>query len=124
MMRLRLYMLTVLLGAAAAQAEPPPLRNNPFSRPPTMFVPEQPAGTEDLGGAPLLLIATMVGPNQAIANVEGRVLKPGDEIRGYVLQRVLEDHAIFARNGKDIVVYVKPQLEEDHDRPTRAGRRP
>ena len=122
MMRVLTLTLLVLIGYSAA-AEPPTLHNNPFTRPPTLVLIDTSRPVEDLGGAPLLLIATMVSPTRSIANVEGLVLQPGDEIRGYVLRRVLEDHAVFARGEKEIVVYVKPEMEEDDEQPTPNPRR-
>ena len=109
--------LTICLTAVAciATAEPPPLSNNPFARPPTLPAPDGPIATDERSATPLRLVATMVGGGYGIANVEGRVLRPGDEIRGYRLKRVFEDRAVFTRNENDIVVYVKPEMEEEDE---------
>jgi len=123
MMRALTLVMALVLGVSASAAEPPKLANNPFSRPPKLIVTDAMPRAEDLDGAPLLLIATMVTSQRTMANVEGSVLHPGDEIRGYVLQRVFEDRAIFKRNDDQIVVYVKPQLEEDDEQPTPRNRR-
>ena len=123
MMRILVFTLLVLTWAVEAAAEPPSLRNNPFTRPPTLLLVDNTRPVEDLGGAPLLLIATMVSPTRSIANVEGLVLQPGDEIRGFVLRQVFEDRAVFERGEKEIVVYVKPDMEEDDELPTPIPRR-
>ena len=57
----------------------------------------------------------MVGPAEHLANVAGRILKPGDEIHGYLLVSIHEEHAVFKKDGKLMTVYVKPQLVEDDD---------
>ena len=123
-MRRALLSLCLVLLAATASAEPPPLRNNPFSRPPVLTTADDVVPVDERSNVPLRLVATMVGARNQIANVEGRVLRAGDEIRGYKLKRVFEDRAIFERNGNEIVVYVKPELENQDEEPTprRRGR--
>ena len=114
--RILLGLVTALLAYCNCGAEPLDLRHNPFARPPS-------AVTEPVRGerAPAdssiepVVIATMIGSRNALANVDGEVLKPGDEIYGYTLVRVFEDRAIFDRQGKRITVYVKPQLDESDE---------
>ena len=98
-------------------AEPPALENNPFSRPPSERLAIESPAAFDSDGAdqPLELLATMVGGSNRLANVGGRVIRPGDEIFGYLLVQVNEDHAIFSRNGNRRTIYVKPDLLEDDD---------
>ena len=67
--------------------------------------------------APLDLRATMVGTTDKLANVGGRVIRPGDEIQGYTLLQVYEDHALFVRDSNRLTIYVKPHLVEDDDEP-------
>jgi hypothetical protein len=80
-------------ATAAAADGPPRLSHNPFSRPPSEV------SLED----------------QNFPNVAGRILKPGDEIQGYLLVAVQEEYAVFKRDSKTITVYVKPHLEEDNE---------
>jgi len=108
--------LTVLLDADTLASEPQDLANNPFARPPSevsgeMRNPVQADGTV----APLDLRATMVGTADKLANVGGRVVRPGDEIEGYTLLQVFEDHAIFERDSNRLAIYVKPHLVEDDE---------
>jgi hypothetical protein len=70
---------------------------------------------DDGDGATLDLQATMVGNASRLANVAGRILKPGDEIQGYLLVAVQEEYAVFKRDSKTITVYVKPHLAEDNE---------
>lgn len=100
---------------SSAQDGPPTLRNNPFSRPPSDVIVDDRVSvrTEETVSSSLELQATMVGTVNRLANVGGRVLKPGDEIQGHVLVAVHERYAVFRRNGKNTTVYVKPQLAEN-----------
>ncbi len=116
-MSARLIILGGLLAgmAVARAAEPPSLEHNPFSRPPSeRTVPEtRSPRSEDDGQVGLVLTATMVAGDDRLANVDGRVMRPGDEVEGYELLQVFEDRAVFDRNGRRLTVYVKPELVDD-----------
>lgn len=101
----------------AAADEPPILVHNPFSRPPSEVPRVRDSIIErvDGDGATLDLQATMIGGMSRLANVAGRILKPGDEIEGYELIAVYEQYAVFRRNNEMMTVYVKPQLAEDDE---------
>ena len=107
-------LLHVCVAAMASGDEPPPLKNNPFARPPSdAFVANVRVADDERDGE-LMLVATMVSPTARFANVEGRVLRAGDEVGGYKLRRIFEDRAIFERNGREVTIYVKPELEEEN----------
>lgn len=111
-----LVALAVLVGGAAAATEATPLQHNPFSRPPSEVTREpSPVVLADGSLQELELRATMVGLNNKLANVDGRILRPGDEVRGYTLIKIFEDRAVFAREGNNVTVYVKPDLVEGDD---------
>ena len=116
-MNARLVILVGLLAATtiARAAEPPSLAHNPFSRPPSeRTVPDtRSPRSEDDGPVGLVLTATMVAGNDRLANIDGRVMRPGDEIEGYELLQVFEDRAVFDKNGRQLTVYVKPELVDD-----------
>ena len=122
---MRLFVLTIalLLCASAVLADPPPLRNNPFSRPPAPLISEAVRPEGDTNTSPLIVIATMVSSTGAFANIEGQVKRPGEEVRGYLLKHVYEDRAVFERDGNELTVYVKPELEENDVPPTPNSRR-
>ena len=103
-----------LLVAAEA---PTALSHNPFSRPSSKVVREERVIEEDDDGSvtTLPLHATMIGQVSRLANVGGRILKPGDEYRGYRLIAVHEQYAVFERNQQSMTVYVKPLLAEDNE---------
>ena len=122
MMRRIVSILVLLFCAHPVVAEPPPLSNNPFSRPPAPLINEAVRPEGDTATAPLIVIATMVSSTGAFANIEGQVLRPGQEINGYLLKQVYEDRAVFERDGNELTVYVKPELEETDVR-TRPNRR-
>ena len=66
------------------------------------------------GPAPVIeLQATMVAANDRLANVAGRILRPGDEVQGFTLVRVYEDRAVFSRQGHRQTIYVKPHMAEN-----------
>ena len=106
----------VLASTAAGASEPPSLSHNPFTRPPSeRTIIDRPAvsGASFDDAQALVLQAAMVTGNAGFATVDGRVLRPGDEIYGYTLLRVFEDRAVFVRNGERLTVYVKPEREDD-----------
>ncbi|MDH3533026.1 MAG: hypothetical protein OEO82_08855 [Gammaproteobacteria bacterium] len=108
--------LVLLLGASGYAAEPPALKHNPFSRPPSAITLEsRPLITADGSVQPLDLRATLVAATDKLANVAGRTLRPGDDVQGYKLLQVFEDRAIFLRDGKPLTVYVKPDRVEDNE---------
>lgn len=114
---LALVLLAAWLPETLVAGEPPPLAHNPFSRPPSQEK-DYDLGivqNDDGSGATLALRATMVGPARRLANVAGRVLTAGDEIEGYRLVAIHEDYAVFEKGSKAMIVYVKPQPEEDND---------
>jgi len=50
------------------------------------------------------LQATMVTSEWAIANVNGKLITPGESVEGYKLVKVMERKALFRKNGKEILV--------------------
>ena len=101
-MKRLVLIITTLLCAHTVFAEPPPLRNNPFSRPPAPLVRDVIRPDSDASTTPLIVIATMVSSTGAFANIEGQVLRPGQDINGYVLKHVYEDRAVFERDGFEV----------------------
>lgn len=115
MNRTRAYVVLLLLSGGSIAAEPPSLSHNPFSRPPSQVtVNLRPQVLADGSVQELDLRATMATPTAGLANVAGKILRPGDEVQGYRLLKVFEDRAIFVREGKRLTIYVKPQ-EDDND---------
>jgi len=104
------------LCAISNAAEPPRLASNPFARPPSaVTITELPVVREDGSTQVIDLRATMVGSRDKLANVAGRILRPGDEVQGYKLLLVFEDRAVFSRAGNRLTIYVKPDLEDDDE---------
>lgn len=118
--------LTIALWPAllVAADEPPRLSHNPFSRPSSevIRVENVVVESEDGSGPNIPLHATMVGSVNRLANVGGRVLKPGDEYQGYQLVDIREQYAVFEREGRPITVYVKPLLAENEEQDERVER--
>ena len=115
--------LTKALLTAAAAAWPialladdaPPLRHNPFARPPSEVIVERSNLGDVRPAEEIVLTATMVSSAERLAHVSGRVLRPGDQIGGRILLRVHEDRAVFLKNGEEATVYVKPELVESDE---------
>ncbi len=107
-----------------AADEPPRLSNNPFSRPSSEVVrmDNLVVESDDGSGPNIPLHATMVGNVNRLANVGGRVLKPGDDYQGYQLVDIHEQYAVFEREGRPVTVYVKPLLADDEKQDERAER--
>lgn len=106
----------LLIGATAIGAEYAPLTANPFSRPPSVVMPETNSIAVTDGPIPEInLQATMVGAGRGLANVGGRTMKPGQTIENLTLVKVYEDHAVFLYRGDRLTVYVKPHLNESED---------
>jgi len=101
--------------AAAAEDGPPPLRNNPFSRPPSdVVIDDRISGrSEEVPNSTIELQATMVGSTRRLANVDGRIVEIGDVVNGHEVVEILERSAVFERNGTRNTVYVKPLLAEE-----------
>ena len=115
MMRLASLFL-LLTGAAASAADVAALRGNPFTRPPSEALPVSTAiAVADDEVVEVDLQATMVGAGKGLANVGGRILKPGQTIEGLILVKVYEDRAVFLHMGERLTVYVKSHLNESED---------
>ena len=120
-------MLTLLILAIwpmelPASDGPPMLSHNPFSRPPSDVIPVVREVRDDSDNTPetLPLLATMVGRVNRLANVGGRILKPGDNYQGYRLITINEDSVVFERRGETMTVYVKsPDTDDRAERRTR-----
>ena len=106
------------MPAARGADEPPALSSNPFSRPPSAAIRTEHRDDGDEGSTSRLpLQATMVGRNNRLASVGGRILQRGDDYEGYRLLSIHERHAVFERNGQSMIVYVRPeQTDDDADR--------
>ena len=108
--------LPIVSGYSFA-ADPPALVHNPFSRPDSERTlvgrPALPDG--DVSPQTLDLRATMVYGDEKLANIGGKIHRPGDEIGNHLLTRVFEDRAVFERDGEQIVVFVKPELVDEDE---------
>ena len=105
------------LGPTTVAEEPPALTKNPFSRPPQLLAAGSPGSrntAEDHDGQ-LVLLATLVSGDRGLANVGGRILRPGQSVHGFRLLRVEEDRAVFEAGGEHVTLLVKPERDEDNE---------
>jgi len=110
----RSMVCSILFSAVVASAtEPPALKHNPFARPSTEGFSE--SGNDASGrrqsSEEFDLVATMVSKSSRLANVNGRIVRPGEEVAGFLLLRVLEDRAVFLKNRKQVTIYVRSESE-------------
>ena len=107
----------MLLTTPAGADDAPPLVNNPFARPSSevTVVDRRSSAPGAVTPATITLTATLVGAQNKLANVDGRVIRQGEEIDGFRLIEVHEDHAVFVRAGNRMTVYVKPDLVESDE---------
>jgi hypothetical protein len=104
----------LLLPAGSNATEPQRLLHNPFSRPPSIATVAEHRLLRNADSAQTLhLRATMVSSEDRLANVAGKILRQGDEVQGFTLLRIFEDHAIFVRSGSRVTVFVNPGLAQD-----------
>lgn len=107
----------LLLTAGVVAAEPAPLANNPFDRPPSVALAAGSSTAAGQGSVDRLLDlrSTMVGVNTMLADVGGTILKPGEAIGDFTLVKVYEDRAVFLYNDQSLTVLVKPASDKKDD---------
>lgn len=92
-----------------------PIVNNPFTRPgytadrplPTAMEP-RPEIME-----PLQLKATLIAGSRTLADINGEILAPGDEIQGHRLIRINEGEAVLRKDGTFLTLSVYDEKKED-----------
>ena len=104
----RTLLAPVLLAAAlaappadAGETSAPKLHFDPFEKPAVLTAPPPPAATavaEPPPWAPVLR-AVMVAGAASMANVDGHLLRMGEEVDGYRLVEVTDRRAVFERDG-------------------------
>jgi hypothetical protein len=122
MMRRNVYTtactLLALLAAGSLQAaDPPPLRHDPFVRPLSLLATSRSSLVPGSSGlsSDIELRGTMVGAQGSLADVAGRIMRPGESVDGLRLVRVFDDRAEFEFNGKRLTVYVRPRTESNDE---------
>lgn len=106
----------VPVAVGAVPSGPDEARRDPFEPPAAITRPaaviqdvEQEEAKEEFHAEVMLILkATMVNGSFQMANVNGRMLRPGDSIEGYTLLRVGERQAVFTRDGEERVVELVP----------------
>ncbi len=98
------------------------LRNNPFVWPKTREIPkyQHKHETRQVGSSaikpgrktlPPVLRSIMVGSDVAMVNVDGEVLRVGQQYHGYRLQSVTNDTAVFIKDGKKLTLTLDSTLK-------------
>ncbi len=108
---------SIIAVPVLAQDEPPSLSNNPFSRPPSDVIIDDRVSVvaEEVSTEMPGLRATMIGSVNRLANVDGRILKIGDQVDGYRVAEIHEQYAVFERDGRRTTVFVKPLMADEEN---------
>lgn len=99
----------LLLQACVAGAREPELQTNPFSRPAgtekTAVSPGAAAGKAS--ATPMRLHGTVLAGHNSLANIGGTIIGLGQEINGYKLVSVRQQHVVLDKDGilKTIPIY-------------------
>ena len=102
--RMPLYLsagLICLSGVAAAQADN--LKHDPFVRPVLVPQPTSAAPASESALKPELRAIMAAGPD-SIVNIEGVLLRRGEQFNGYRLIEVHEETAVFVKNNKRVTL--------------------
>lgn len=99
------FLLLCACGSTLAAEPSSSALRSPFT-PPAQFARTQLSQPQAPETPELHLLATMVAKEWSMANVNGTMLMPGETINGYRLLQVLEDEAIFMKNGQRTVVTI------------------
>ena len=101
-----------------AQTEAPRPRANPFDRPDFIMNLGEATETEIVvRPTQLLLRATMVTSNSALANINGELLSVGQRIEGYRVSRITEGRVVLYDGGDQLVLDVyQSQRESEQER--------
>ena len=92
-----------------------PIAKNPFTRPGYTADRPLPATVEQRLEIlePLRLKATLIAGSKTLADINGEILAPGDEIQGHRLIRVNEGEAILRKDGDFLTLSVYDDTGED-----------
>jgi len=113
------------------------LRHDPFARPALTSLQRGskggPAGSGKAAAAEpgrrLNLQAVMMAGPKSIANVDGMMVRIGEEVHGYRLVAVHERQAVFEKNNKRFTLFIRsdgraPNAARDTDAPALRGEAP
>jgi hypothetical protein len=110
------YLLLVLAWLCWSNGQgAEPITRNPFTRPGYTADRPLPTNTEValLAFEPLQLKATLIAGQQALANINGEILAPGDEIQGHRLLQVREREVVLSKDGERLTLSVDSEKEEN-----------
>ena len=94
---------SALMKARAEPAETPDIRVAAF----LPHVPPKPSAPEPT----LILQSVMTGQDLRLATINGQIVREGDRIAGYRVQRIADDGVQLARNGKSRRLPMRPLHE-------------
>lgn len=101
-----------------ADDAPPPLSANPFSRPGyTVALDSTPLPSVAARPVVLELRTTLVAGDSAMVNINGEILRIGEEYEGYRVQSISEGRVVLSYDGERLILNVYQQqlgFEDDN----------
>ena len=90
------------------------LRRDPFQPPASIDMPATETSSQPaVSNSPLKIRGIMRSGDQALVNLGGDIIAPGEESNGYLLLVVAEDHAIFQRGEELVTLYLYSENENE-----------
>jgi MSHA biogenesis protein MshK len=101
----RIFVIALLAGAAAAQAQA--LRDP--TRPPGVSVARGVSGVASRGD--LVLQSVLISPERRAAIISGRVVRPGETVDGYRLIAIGAGEAVLRKDGQSRTLQLYPAVD-------------
>ena len=114
MSRLINNLLRLTLACTVVTAGAGELTRNPFL-PPADFSPVAVSGAESnrSRNTEFKVTGILLSGGDALVSVGGQVVAPGEEVNGYVLLEVAEDHAVFQRGDELVTLNLYPEKDDE-----------
>lgn len=108
-------------ASASAVADGRLLHQDPFARPAlaTQAASVRGPGSGGVESAPAWspqLVAVVVAGSDSLVNIDGAIVRMGEEIDGHRLVAVREEEAVFLQGNKRTVLRMRTALKQDRER--------
>ncbi len=110
----RLAASILLAASGPLHAQEAMLKHDPFSRPAAAKTQRAPSADDKAGTAPARdeqwnpeLRAVMLAGRASMANVDGAVVRIGEEVNGYRLVELRDGEAVFTKDGERVTVSMR-----------------
>lgn len=107
---LTIFILSIAAMSAVAANE---LRHNPFRVPVDVSGDSRSGGGSSPAGTRPTLIGILLGNDEPLVNLDGKVIGVGEEAGGYLLVEVGQEHAVFRRGDETITMSLYPGDDDE-----------